>query len=146
MASCDGTSCQCPTGYDGNGIKCEQKSLVVPIQRTPHITVRSAICKDSYWIKLAQNPQTLVILNLQESSWNPCINLLVDAGLDVYGTIDLKMGNIHPQMPFVTNLVDQQLSQMRLTGIMLSNPGDDGYNANYVSDVITYIHGKGEKV
>ena len=146
MASCDGTACQCPTGYDGNGIQCEQKSLVVPIQRTPHITVRSAICKDSYWIQLAQNPQTLVILNLQESSWNPCINLLVDAGLDVYGTIDLKMGNIHPQMPFVTNLVDQQLSQMRLTGIMLSNPGDDGYNADYVSDVITYIHGKGAKV
>ena len=145
-ATCDRTQCLCPEGFDGNGIRCDQNLLAIPIQKTPLITVKSAICRDTYWQKIANDSTNLVILKLQEASWNPCINLLIDSGLEVYGTIDLKGGKVHPQVAFATKIIDDQAQSMRLSGIMLTNPGDDGFEQTFVSEVIDHIRSKGLKV
>ena len=50
--------------------------MMIPIQRTPLISFRTNLCQDEYWRETAAMPSTGVILNLQEQTWLPCIQLV----------------------------------------------------------------------
>ena len=132
--STDGTKdCQCATGFSGDGYTCDVSSLVVPITKMPLITVKSATCKDSYWLELAQTGQTtsisVVINDVFDQTWMPCLTMLADAGVKTYATVDVRGGKLMNTESYVQSLVNDLHTTFGdvIAGIHLTNPGPSGY-------------------
>ena len=59
-ATCDSSTCLCPSEKSGTGISCDAssqtsstvKKTVIPLSKIPEISARTTKCTDSYWHKI----------------------------------------------------------------------------------------------
>ena len=157
MATCESDVCVCPTSHTGNGISCEELSdvidiprvTVIPISRIPLITVRSAICRDDYWLKIGDlGPGTSVVLQYNEPNWLPCIDHLRFKGMDIFVTVNGRKGQLSNMVSYYQDQISQIQSDYgsSISGIYIRNPGNNGYLADFYSDVFDLIKSEGFKI
>ena len=93
-ADCVFGSCECSTGYTGMGLDCnaplQQNRVIVPIRKSP--TIKNGVCTDLYWLEIAKLERISVIFEAHTSRWMPCIQMLADYGVDIYGKITANHG------------------------------------------------------
>ena len=148
-ATCINDACVCPAGQAGTGLECVQNQIMVPIQKAPLIHQRSSTCQDPYWLEIAQNDAFGVILNLQNPSWLPCIEVLASAGVEIYGTIDAKKNELSNNVHYLKNQMDNLLSDFNgaIGGALITNPNEEnGFKSDYYSEIFAYAKSIGLKV
>ena len=64
-------------------------------QSKNQLRTRTSECTDSYWNKIAAMGRGIsVILQDHQPAWLPCIKLLRDADVNVYGTVNGRKGTV----------------------------------------------------
>ena len=88
IADCSGSSCSCPTGYSGNGFACDSQSkAVIPVSKTPAVSVRTGLCIDPFWLQIAKSRQNVLILEKYDLPALPCMKHLRHHLVDVFATV-----------------------------------------------------------
>ena len=145
-ASCVDDSCVCQIGMTGSGIECRNHLVPMPIRHQPEI--QNGECIDPYIIKISQQSNVRVILSFQSADWYPCVRLLHESKTDVFATINAEAENVANFDRYMLRQVDKQLDMFPegLTGIMITNPGLEGFRISQYDHVFHYIANHGLKV
>ena len=58
-------------------------------------------CTDLYWQQIAAVPNAAVILEKIESTWKPCMKMLLDSGTDVYIAVKAVVNKVRRKIDFI---------------------------------------------
>ena len=91
---------------------------------------------------------TTVILQYQQPSWLPCIQMLRDSKVDVYATVNGRKGQLSDMVDYFSTTADSIRNDYEgfLNGIYIRNPGNDGFKTDWYPDAFSSIKTKGLKV
>ena len=149
-ASCQNNSCQCPAGQMGSGISCDPASAAnsqvsksaIPVKQIPLETNgRTTMCSDQWKKFAAMGRGTNVIIQFYEQSWNECIKMLRDAGVNVYGTVNGKKGipdDMMKHFNFFVNKFNTEHENL-INGIYIRNPGPQGFTYSWYPEVFNML-------
>ena len=149
-ATCSNNACQCPAGQMGSGISCDPTSVAstpvsksaIPLSQIPLETNgRTNMCSDQWKKIAAMGRGTNVIIRYYESSWNECIQLLRDAGVNVYGTVNGRKGKPSDMMAIFQTYVDTFNNDHNglINGIYIRNPGTEGFTYSWYTQVFNML-------
>ena len=147
-AQCMFGDCECGPGYRGKGLDCtasiQTNRLVIPIRKSPKI--QNGVCVDDYWIAMLEVDLATVVLEVTSKHWLPCIQLLADNGIQIYGKISANGGKFKKMVSFIQKEVDKLHSDLHgLVGPFFASPGKT-FETDWMEAGIDYSRNKNLKI